>query len=328
MSTETTVPQDAARAAQLVPKDLRLGPEFMRRLQRYMGEYDPKSPFASIYYEWYQDHAGERSAWFRNDLVWRLESTRPLAGLRVLDFGCGTGSSSVVMAERGASVVGIETEAVSIAMAVQRARDVGMADRCSFVRIPYIEDRRAFLPFRNAAFDVVTLIGVLEHMKPNERVDCAAEIARVLAPGGELFVFDTPNRAHPFDRHTTRLWFVGWMPVAIARRYAIARNRFEARKDFARYGGTGITRRVIDALFPAPAWTVTYEKTPEQVAEEFGWLGKQMSLLPASWRDWGGRMLWKTTTPVMKAIQSCGFRATWWTASHALTLRKMPDSRG
>ena len=96
--------------------------------------------------------------------MWRLESSRPVAGLRALDFGCGTGSSAVVLAERGATVVGIETEPVNIAIAVQRARDLGVAGRCSFVRIPYLEAGRASLPFRDAAFDVVTLIGVLEHM--------------------------------------------------------------------------------------------------------------------------------------------------------------------
>jgi SAM-dependent methyltransferase len=297
----------------------------MRRLSFYVGTYDPNSAFAPRYFEWFHEHTGNRSEWFRSDLLWRLESTRPIAGLRVLDFGCGVGSSSVVMAERGASVVGIETEQVSINVAIQRARDLGLANRCSFVRIPYIRNRRASLPFKDGAFDVCTLIGVLEHMRQSERIDCAAEIRRVLAPGGELFIFDTPNRAHPFDHHTTRLWFVGWLPVAIAKRYAILRNRFEEGHDFGRYGATGITRRLIDGLFPAPRWKVTYEKTAELISQEFEWLGPKMSLLPVSWRGGGGRLLRKVSGVVLKTVESLGFRAAWWTASHSLTLRKMPD---
>lgn len=105
--------------------------------------------------------------------------------------------------------------------------------------------------FTDESFDVIALIGVLEHMLQPEREICAREFCRVLKPGGELFVFDTPNRLHPFDHHTTHLWLVGWMPVALARRWAILRGRFATGVEFARLGATGISRRQID-------WTVSH----------------------------------------------------------------------
>ena len=50
------------------------------------------------------------------------------------------------------------------------------------------------LPFRSAAFDLVTANMVVEHLQ--HPVPVLQEVARVLKPGGR-FVFSTPNRLHP-----------------------------------------------------------------------------------------------------------------------------------
>ena len=306
-------------------KDSRLSVEFEQRLARYMGECDPASAFASRWVKWYEEHAGTRSDWFRQDLIWRLEFIHPLAGRSVLDFGCGTGSSSVVIAEKGATVVGVETEQKSIDVAAQRARDLGVGHRCTFVRIPYLGiGQGGALPFHDASFDVCTLIGVLEHMKPDERLTCAAEIDRVLKPGGDLFIFDTPNRAHPFDHHTTLLWFIGWMPRLLARQYAILRKRFDRNNDFQRYGGNGLSRNEIDGVFPRRAWRVTYEKSLKEVAQEFGWLARRSSILPASFAKIAESQLSKIAQSLLNVVKLLGCRPTYWTASHTFCLTKLP----
>ncbi len=306
--------------------DARLSAEFYRRLARYMGEYNPKSVFANRYPSWYRDHAGGRSDWFRANLIWRLELARPLAMRRVLDFGCGTGSSSVVIAEKNARVVGVDTEQVSIEVACQRAKDLGLLDRCSFVRIPPLGCRESWLPFGEGSFDLCTMVGVLEHMKPRERTACAAEIRRVLRPGGELFIFDTPNRAHPFDHHTTRLWFIGWVPEGIAREYSILRRRFEPGQDFRRLGGNGISRNQIDQLFPVQEWQVSYEKSAEEVAGEFAWLGDRVTILPSALRKRAERCFAGAAWGFLKEVRLFGCRPTWWTSSHTLCFRKLPRS--
>src|SRR5947209_8683575 len=130
-----------------------------------MGEYDSSSVFADRYFNWYKNHAGARADWLRTDMISRIKHSHPLAGRRILDFGCGTGSSSVVLGENGAMVIGAETEQKALAVAARRARDLDVTSHCSFVRIPYL----GALPFRDASFDVCTLVGVLEYMKPNER---------------------------------------------------------------------------------------------------------------------------------------------------------------
>jgi ubiquinone/menaquinone biosynthesis C-methylase UbiE len=277
-----------------------------------MGEYDPSSAFADSYFDWYEDHSGRRSAWLRGDLIARMETCRPLRGARVLDFGCGTGSSAVVMAEQGAEVVGADAEAISLDIAACRARDLGLQARCSFIRIPYVDaDDR--LPFLDASFDRCALIGVLEHMKTSERMACAAEIHRILRPGGDLFIFDTPNRAFPKDLHTTLLWFVGWMPERLARAYAIFRKRFESNQDFRRYGGIGISRRQIDRLFPHPAWSLSYEKTTSEVIGEYARLMSGSSVLTA---------MNYLARSVLRVIDLSGGRLAFWTASHAIGFTK------
>lgn len=310
-------------ASALTNHDSRLSAEFERRLARYMGGYDSSSPLAPRYRAWYEDHAGGRSDWFREDLIWRLESAHPLSGRRVLDLGCGTGSSSVVLAEHGAVVVGVDTEQMNLDVATQRAKDLGMEHCCSFVRIPYLGVETSLLPFRNESFDLCTLIGVLEHMLPSERRACAAEIRRVLKPGGELFIFDTPNRAYPLDHHTTHLWFLGWMPQALAARYATLRKRFDPNQDFARYGGNGVSRNEIDRLFPRSAWRVSYDRTLEEVAKDFGFLVSHVTGLPPSWKDGLRSRLIKVAREFLKGVSLLGCRPAYWAASHMLRLTKV-----
>jgi SAM-dependent methyltransferase len=302
--------------------DGRLSAEFHERLGAYMGPADPASSLADRERAWYRDHAGGRSAWFRENLVPRLERVRPLAGQRVLDFGCGTGSSAVVMAERGAHVIGVDTDRVSLRVATQRAADLDVGGQCTFVRIPFIDQRGMSLPLADGSVDVCVLVGVLEHMEAAERPACAEAIRRVLRPGGALFIFDTPNRAHPFDHHTTRLWFLGWMPQRAARWYAIARRRFDRDKDFIRYGGNGVSRTQIDRIFPSSRWAVAYEKSTDEIAREFGWLGERVTIVPPTLRAQAGSALVGAARAFFRILEQWGGRPAFWTASHTLCLRR------
>ena len=54
----------------------------------------------------------------------RMGGETPLAGLRVLDFGCGHGALAVAAAERGAAhVVGLDLDEARIAFARRKVRD-------------------------------------------------------------------------------------------------------------------------------------------------------------------------------------------------------------
>lgn len=111
---------------------------------------------------------------------------RELAGVDLLDAGCGTGLFSRAACRRGATVTSMdvgERLMAEVAKKCDSARVVG--DVCA-------------LPFEDGRFEIVICTEVIEHV-PYPTV-AVAELARVLRPGGTL-VLTTPNRAwHPAIR--------------------------------------------------------------------------------------------------------------------------------
>jgi SAM-dependent methyltransferase len=103
-----------------------------------------------------------------------------LSGAVVLDAGCGVGGTSAVLHARGADVIAIDCDAARLA-AVKLA-------------IPGIDVEQADLeelPFPDDSFDAIVMQDVIEHVAAPTEV--LAEITRVLAPGGVLYL-STPNR--------------------------------------------------------------------------------------------------------------------------------------
>lgn len=144
-------------------------------------------------------------------------------GRRVLDFGCGCGATTVVLARLGADVVGVDPHAPSVAAAGLRAVDAGVADRARFQHLP--DPLR--LPFTDGSFDAVLAYQVVEHIPPAARGAHVRELWRVIAPGGRLLL-SAPNRLWPVEFHTTGLWWLPWLPDRLAIRYAILRGRLPA----------------------------------------------------------------------------------------------------
>ena len=123
-----------------------------------------------------------RLAYFRDVLARRLGTG--LAGLRVLDIGCGGGFLAEELAALGCQVTGIDPSPASVGAA--RAHAAGRGLRVGY-RVGAGED----LPVPDAAFAVACCCDVLEHVRDVDRV--ISETARVLEPGG-LYLFDTLNR--------------------------------------------------------------------------------------------------------------------------------------
>ena len=143
----------------------------------------------------------------------------------VLDFGSGCGASSIQLARMGAHrVTGVEIEGPYVKAAVARAEECRVADRVRFFHAP---DTTA-LPFSDAAFDVASCSAVIEHIPPKDRRPILREIWRTLRVGGFLFIRGTPNRLWPIDHHTTGLPLVPYLPLGLARQFAI---RFSKRVD-------------------------------------------------------------------------------------------------
>ena len=99
-------------------------------------------------------------------------------GIRILDYGCGSGKTAVYFAQRGAEVVGFDASLSSIRVAVRRAHVNGCRDDARFV-VATAEK----LPFQDGYFDFVFGHGVLYYV--DDRSGYGEEILRVLRPGGK-----------------------------------------------------------------------------------------------------------------------------------------------
>jgi SAM-dependent methyltransferase len=119
--------------------------------------------------------------------MWEPETARLLdhvgvgPGARCLDAGCGAGDGMRLMAERGASVLGVDVDAELGAQAVDALHADGH-DACAFAELD-IEHERP-----DGSFDVVLARLLLIHVD-----DPAAVLRRLwdcVAPGGHLVVQD------------------------------------------------------------------------------------------------------------------------------------------
>ncbi|MGE0564818.1 MAG: class I SAM-dependent methyltransferase [Pseudolabrys sp.] len=116
------------------------------------------------------------------DAVVRLGRFRP--GARVVDLGCGSGVFTDVLHKRGFDSTGVDLSPRLVSVA-----------RRSHPDIEFIEGDVERLPFPDASFDGVLLSGLVHHLPDRSR--CAAEVFRILKPGGHFVAFD-PNRRNPF----------------------------------------------------------------------------------------------------------------------------------
>ncbi len=112
------------------------------------------------------------------ELICRKLELEP--GMRMLDIGCGWGSLAIHAArEHGASVWGITLSEHQAELARERARDADVAD---LVEIRVMDYR----DLREERFDAVASIGMVEHVGEARIDEYAAQIARVLEPGGRV----------------------------------------------------------------------------------------------------------------------------------------------
>ena len=109
---------------------------------------------------------------------------RPLAGLSVLDIGCGGGLLAEPMTRLGARVTGVDADAAGIAAAIAHAGEMGL-------EIEYRADAAEVLAAEGRRFDAVVASEVIEHVADREAF--ADALAALLRPGGVL-VLTTINR--------------------------------------------------------------------------------------------------------------------------------------
>ncbi|WP_068808184.1 class I SAM-dependent methyltransferase [Thauera phenolivorans] len=145
----------------------------------------------------------------RNNILRLLARVRGTDGpLRVADIGCGAGTCSQLWAKLGHSVHGLDVNAPLIELAGSRAAEAGLP-------IEFRVGSATQLPYADAQMDVVLLPELLEHVADWEL--CLKEAARVLAPGGLLFL-STTNALCPIQDEFD-LPMYSWYPGPVKRYY-------------------------------------------------------------------------------------------------------------
>jgi SAM-dependent methyltransferase len=116
------------------------------------------------------------------DLPRLLRWLRTLGGRTVLDLGCGSGRHVAYVAQHGLSVYGLDSSAEGLLLTRQTLARLGLT---ADLRLGDIFEP---LPYADGLFDALIAVQVIHHapLAPIRRL--AAEIARVVGPGGLLFV--------------------------------------------------------------------------------------------------------------------------------------------
>lgn len=99
----------------------------------------------------------------------------------VLDLGCGAGLDTLIAAHKAAKVIGVDFSPSMLARAGQAAREAGMSNKVTLLQC---EAQR--LPLPDASVDVAIVNGIF-NLNPH-RQEIFQELARVVRPGGQLFV--------------------------------------------------------------------------------------------------------------------------------------------
>jgi ubiquinone/menaquinone biosynthesis C-methylase UbiE len=112
----------------------------------------------------------------------RLAGLKP--GARVADLGCGSGVFTELLHRHGYDAVGLDISPKLIALG-----------KAKYPKVEFLEGDVEHLPFPSSSLDGVLLSGLVHHL-PDPAL-CAAEVFRVIKPGGTFIAFD-PNRMNPF----------------------------------------------------------------------------------------------------------------------------------
>jgi 2-polyprenyl-6-hydroxyphenyl methylase/3-demethylubiquinone-9 3-methyltransferase len=159
------------------------------RFSRLAGQWwDARGPMAALHkfnplrLAYIRDRVAEH---FGRDAK-RLDS---LAGLRILDIGCGGGILSEPLARLGATLVGADPSESNIAVARAHAAQSGLT-------IDYRSTTAEVLAEAGESFDVVLAMEVVEHVA---NVGLFVELAAsMVKPGGLMFVATLNRTAKSF----------------------------------------------------------------------------------------------------------------------------------
>lgn len=114
-----------------------------------------------------------------------IEAANIPAGAKVLDFGCGTATLTIMVKEMhpGANVTGIDVDREIFDRAIQKVKE----KKLDVFLLDYDGNQ---LPFQHNAFDRTVSCLVFHHLDTETKQKALAEIFRVLNKNGQLHIAD------------------------------------------------------------------------------------------------------------------------------------------
>jgi SAM-dependent methyltransferase len=182
----------------------------------------------------------------RDEVVPWIEDAVSLAGLTVLEYGCGQGAVSCAVAPRCARHIGydIDDDAIRLARDHLRRRDIANSELYS----AGVDDVSARVLEHAGEVDVFLLYAVLEHLSVDERLQILRIAREVVREHGHVVVCESPNRLVGFDHHTGQMPFLHALPGELALRYyqrSPRRDFVEAIDEARAAGGDAAARTAL-----------------------------------------------------------------------------------
>jgi ubiquinone/menaquinone biosynthesis C-methylase UbiE len=106
-------------------------------------------------------------------------------------LGCRTGADAIFLAKQNFEVHGLDFSGEALRLAEQRVREHGVV-------VNWHEGSALNTPFGSGYFDLIADRGLCQHMGGTLRRQYAEEIARILKPGGVLFLRGCREHEVPF----------------------------------------------------------------------------------------------------------------------------------
>lgn len=126
------------------------------------------------------------------DLPWDHELPPPeiiaaaerLTPGRALDLGCGLGRAAIYLARRGWQVDGVDFVPEAIELAAERVAAAGVGERVRLHRASVTD-----MGFLTGLYDMAVDVGCMHGLDTAQQRAYAAEVARLIRPGGRFLLF-------------------------------------------------------------------------------------------------------------------------------------------